>query len=60
MTRKMTKFESDIKKEVFKLAEKYGYKEIGVCGTLDPKWYKIHMQNPTPGLSVLFYNNEEK
>lgn len=60
MTRSMIKLENELKEELFRLAKKYGYKELCCTGTIDPKYYKIHRKAPTPGLSILFYNNREK
>lgn len=56
--KKLTKFERELKKEVFKIANKYGYDEIAVTGTVDPKWYK--RQVGSPGLTFLFYRNRIK
>lgn len=60
MTRPMIKMENEITKFIFEVAEKYGYKDIGVTGTIDPKYYKIHKKFSMPGLSVLFVDEVER
>jgi len=54
VTRKFIKCEREITKAVFDIAKKYGYKDIGVTGTIDPSYYKYHSKHPSVGLSVLF------
>lgn len=56
--KKLTKFERELNKMIFELAEKYGYTEISITGTLDPKWYDRQIYGR--GLSISFYNKREK
>ena len=59
--KKLTKFERELSKMIFELARKYGYKDIGTTGTIDPKWYKCHIKGPsTPGLIIQFVNYKEQ
>lgn len=55
--KKITKFEKEVKSMIFELAKKYGYKEIGISGTLKPEWYSRQVFGM--GLSIKFYNGRE-
>lgn len=54
MTREVIKCENEIKKAVWAIAEKYGFNDLGITGTIDPKCYPAHMKYPVPGLTIQF------
>ena len=60
MTKNVRKCEKEIENAIYKIAKKYGYKELATTGTIDPAYYKGHEKIPMPGLSVLFYNSKIK
>lgn len=47
-----------MERAIFKIADKYGYKDIGITGTLDPSYYKIHRRIPHTGLAVSFIDDK--
>lgn len=67
MTGKLRKCEQEIEKAVFEIAKKYGYEQLAVTGTIDPKYYKSHRtcwgckhETGIEGMSILFYDGKEK
>lgn len=58
MTRTFIKCEREIEKAIFEIAEKYGFKDLGITGTIDPSYYKIHRRLPSEGMSVSFVDGK--
>lgn len=58
VTRPLRKCEREMEKAIFEIAEKYGFKDLGITGTIDPAYYKIHRRIPSTGMSVSFIDDK--
>jgi len=58
MTRKFIKCEREMEKAIFEIAEKYGFKDLGITGTIDPSYYDGHRRIPSEGMSVSFVSGK--
>jgi len=55
MTLPVNKLDREIEKVVFDLARKYGFNDICITGSINPKYYKTHKKlSPSAGLVISF------
>ena len=60
MTRPIIKLENELQKELWRLCDKYGFKDLCTTGTIDPAYYDNHKKIPSCGMSIMFYDGKVK